>query len=175
MRTEPAPQLVTGRLALRPISWRDLPALVDGCSDPDVARFIPVIPVPYTEQDAREWLRQAPQRWRDSAEVSLAVTKRGEDLCLGVVTVRLRDGGSVGYWLAPEARGEGLMAEAVAALIAWSAGECDVQRLVLTTHPENLASQRTALRAGFRRAGHTMRGPPYRDGEARSTLFEWLA
>jgi RimJ/RimL family protein N-acetyltransferase len=175
METEPAPELQTRRLKLRPISLRDLPALVDGCNDPAVARFIPVIPMPYTEADAREWLTQAPKRWQDDAEVSLALTKHAADVCLGVATVRLRDGGSVGYWLAPEARGEGLMAEAVDALVTWSCREYGVQRLILTTHPGNLASQRTAVAAGFHPAGHTRTARPYRDGQAQSMLFEWTA
>jgi hypothetical protein len=67
------------------------------------------------------------------------------------------------------------MAEAVDALVTWSCREYGVQRLILTTHPGNLASQRTAVAAGFHPAGHTRTARPYRDGQAQSMLFEWTA
>jgi len=47
-----------------------------------------------------------------------------------------------------------------------------VRRLLLTTHPENTASQRVAERAGFRRVGMTEHDPPFRDGATMAVLFE---
>ncbi len=174
MDSQPRVELYTERLVLRPITQRDLPAVVAGCSNPLVARFIP-LPEPYTDVEGREWIETAPERWQANAEVSFAVTRPGVGKCRGVATVRLRDGGSVGYWLAEGARGEGLMAEAVAALVRWAATEHGVRELILTTHPANRASQRTALNAGFCRAGMTTSARPYRDGQAESVLFRWTA
>lgn len=172
MSSPPTSELRTARLVLRPLAQRDLPAVVAGCSDPRVSRFIP-LPVPYTAAHAREWLAAAPRRWQDGAELSRALTTHDVDLCVGVATIRLRENGSVGYWLAGSARGRGLMAEAVAALIDWAAREYDISTLILTTHPDNRASQRTAIRAGFQPAGTTVAARPYHDGETRSMLFRW--
>jgi RimJ/RimL family protein N-acetyltransferase len=127
MNSQPTIELRTKRLVLRPITQDDLPAIVAGCSDPLVARFIP-LPVPYTSADGREWIATAPQRWLEGREVSFALSKHGENVCVGIATARLRDGGSVGYWLARSARGEGLMTEAVAALIDWADREHAVRR-----------------------------------------------
>lgn len=46
---------------------------------------------------------------------------------LGWVFVELREGGEVGYMLAPEARGRGVMTEAVRAVVRW-AHEAGIQR-----------------------------------------------
>jgi RimJ/RimL family protein N-acetyltransferase len=54
----------------------------------------------------------------------------------------------IGYGLAPSARGQGYAAEALIALMALAAGN-GARRLIADTTPDNIASQRTLLRAGF--------------------------
>jgi len=56
----------------------------------------------------------------------------------------------IGYGLAPSARGHGYAAEAVVALLAIAADHA-VATVVAETEPDNVASQRTLVRAGFRR------------------------
>ena len=58
----------------------------------------------------------------------------------------------IGYGLAPSARGHGFAAEAVAALLAVAADH-GVSRVIAETAPDNIASQRTLLRSGFRLVG----------------------
>jgi RimJ/RimL family protein N-acetyltransferase len=55
----------------------------------------------------------------------------------------------IGYGLAPSARGDGYAAEAVIALLTVAADH-GLQRVIAETTLDNLASQRTLLRAGFR-------------------------
>lgn len=88
--------LRTVRLVLRPPNRGDAPAIVAGCSDAEVVRYVAVIPVPYTEREAYRWLSGAAERWRASRERSLAVTQLDNDELLGVVSVRLHPGGSIG-------------------------------------------------------------------------------
>ncbi len=59
------------------------------------------------------------------------------DTFLDSAFVELREGGEVGYLLAP---GAGVMAEAVRAVVHW-AHEAGIRRLFLTTDPANIASQ----------------------------------
>lgn len=58
----------------------------------------------------------------------------------------------IGYGLAPSARGHGYAAEAVVALLHVAAGH-GVATVIADTTPENVASQRTLIRAGFRLVG----------------------
>ena len=55
----------------------------------------------------------------------------------------------IGYGLTPSARGDGYAAEAVVALVALAAGH-RLSRVVADTTLDNIASQRTLIRAGFR-------------------------
>ena len=64
------------------------------------------------------------------------------------------DGGCVeiGYGLTPLARGHGYAAEAAVALLAMAADH-GVSRVTADTTPDNIASQRTLVRAGFHVVG----------------------
>jgi RimJ/RimL family protein N-acetyltransferase len=55
----------------------------------------------------------------------------------------------IGYGLAPSARGRGYAAEAVVALLTVAADH-GVSRVIADTTPDNIASQRTLVRSGFR-------------------------
>ncbi|HET7386972.1 MAG TPA: GNAT family N-acetyltransferase [Nocardioidaceae bacterium] len=58
----------------------------------------------------------------------------------------------IGYGLAPSARGQGYAAEALTAILTVAADH-GVSRVVADTDKDNLASQRTLERAGFRQSG----------------------
>lgn len=57
----------------------------------------------------------------------------------------------VGYWLFPEARGHGYAAIALAAVTRAAVTELGLFRLLVEHEPDNLASCRTAERAGYAR------------------------
>jgi RimJ/RimL family protein N-acetyltransferase len=66
----------------------------------------------------------------------------------------------IGYFLAPEARGRGVMTRAVRMLTEWAFDNLPVDRLEITTEPANAASRAVAERAGYTFEGvlrsHTM-------------------
>ena len=76
--TYPGPVTLTdGRLLLRLPEERDVPAITAACQDELLARFVPV-PVPYTEEDARSFVRQRPERWQATdGELTWAITASG--------------------------------------------------------------------------------------------------
>ena len=165
-------EIRTERLLLRPLRREDAPAIAAGCADPDVPRFIPLVPEPYTEDDAHAFLDSALARAAaDDPEKTFAITEPPADTLLGAITVRLGERGSIGYWLAGDVRGRGLMTEAARAVVAW-AQEQGIRRLTLTAHPDNVASQRVAENAGFRRVGLVPHELPFRDGTAVAEGFE---
>ena len=159
------------RLVLRKPRLTDLPAVVAACQETDIPRFIPYMPVPYGESDGRAFLESVERAWEESDERTFAICGQ-DDLLVGAVTVRLHEGGTVGYWLAPSARGRGLMTEAVQATIRWAREEHGIKWLRLSTHPENIASQAVAERAGFVRVGVGEHTPPFRDGTTAHVHFE---
>jgi RimJ/RimL family protein N-acetyltransferase len=83
------------------------------------------------------------------------ITRRTDGRAIGGIGFKGRpqDGcAEIGYGLAPSARGQGYAAEALSALLTVAA-EHGVSRVVADTDPDNVASQRTLERAGFRAAG----------------------
>ena len=164
-------EIRVGDLRLRPPRPTDLAAVVAACRDPEIPRFIPFIPVPYTQQAGRTWLAGVEQRWRGSDERTFAIVD-GTDRFLGVVTIRLRAGGSLGFWLQREARGKGVMTEVVNALVEWARSEHGIERLCIIAHPDNVPSHRVAEKAGFVRAGITHHEPPFSDGSSEAIRFD---
>jgi RimJ/RimL family protein N-acetyltransferase len=164
-------EIRTERLLLRPLRHEDAPAIASGCADPDVPRFIPFVPENYSADDAHAFLERTLARPADDPDRTLAITEPPADTLLGVLTMCAREGGELGYWLAPQVRGRGLMTEAVRGAVAW-AQEQGIRCLTLRAHPENFASQRVAERAGFRRIGLVPHEPPFRDGTTVAEGFE---
>jgi RimJ/RimL family protein N-acetyltransferase len=83
------------------------------------------------------------------------ITRLADGLAIGGIGFKGQpDGGCVeiGYGLAPSARGHGYAAEAVVALLA-IAGEHGLSKVIADTTLDNIASQRTLIRAGFRLVG----------------------
>jgi RimJ/RimL family protein N-acetyltransferase len=155
-----------GDLLLRPPERGDLSAVVAACCDSEIPRFIPFVPLPYSEQDGRSFLAEAERKWKGSDERTFAIVEHQSDRFLGVVTIRLRDGGSLGFWLSRDARGRGVMTEAVKAVVDWARDEHGIERFYITAHPDNVASQRVAEKGGI---------CPTRNHPARAAVSGWHA
>jgi RimJ/RimL family protein N-acetyltransferase len=162
----PAPELRDDLIRLRRFTDVDVPAIARACNDPEM-RFASAIPSPYTEDDAREYVRLA----RESRGRWILCISDENEAVLGSIDLRAAgDGtGSVGYWVAPEARRRGIATQALRLVSRWALDELGVERLTLTTDPANAASQRVAEKAGFQRVG-TVERPVH--GRERSVLFE---
>ena len=148
-----------GRVTIRPWSRRDEEALVRRIDDPLIASFLDQIPHPYTREDARAWFALADERWRDGTMAAFAIELEGVEGPVGGVGVHFFDGldagsGEVGYWVAEEARGQGVATAATRLAAEWAFdSQRDLVRLQLRADVENAASNRVAEKAGFTREG----------------------
>jgi RimJ/RimL family protein N-acetyltransferase len=166
-------ELREGDLVLRPWTEDDVSALVEACNDPDIAHWIPVIPSPYTEEDALGFVRgEVP----GAPEHSFAITV--DESVVGAIGMGVNSHGyrgAIGYWIAAPARGRGICTRALRRLSRWGLDDLELKRLELITDPDNVASQRVAEKVGFTREGvlrsHLMHG----DGRLRdSVMFSLL-
>lgn len=129
--------------------WRseDAPAIAEACSDPEIATWIP-LPQPYPIEEALRYVGLTEQWWRTGEQFVLCVARGNE--VLGSISLRLdRDRASIGYWLAPEARGRGIMTQAVKALTGWASEVLDLREVWIFVQAANQASRAVAERAGF--------------------------
>ena len=171
-------ELCDGELVLRPWIEDDVPALVVACNDEDIAYWIPPIPHPYTEDDARAFIEgrslAAPEY--SVPEHSFAITVDGPVVgAIGMKVNSMDYRGHIGYWVAASARGRGVCTRALRRLSRWALDELELQRLELITDPDNQASQRVAEKVGFQREGVLRAHLRHPDGRIRdSVMFSLL-
>lgn len=138
------------RLRLRRLVEDDVPALVKGANDWDVAQYTALIPHPYTEQDAREFLEGA---WLDrnaNTRHVFAIERRIEGDLIGCIEVNMGEGGDTfGYWLARAHWGHGYGTEAALAAVRFAFQNAGKEELCAAVHPGNPASARVLEKAGF--------------------------
>ncbi len=144
------PTLHTSRLVLRPRDAADIDTVLAAAADPELVRWLPRWDG-VTRQDVVDRVDQA----ESASGVDLAFTAGGEFAgeCWLAALDRINGVASTGYWVAPGARGRGYAAEAMAALAAWGFANLGLERIQLNVGEHNIASQRAALRAGFRPDG----------------------
>jgi RimJ/RimL family protein N-acetyltransferase len=165
-------ELRDGDLVLRPWTEDDVPAIVEGCNDPEVAHWIPTIPHPYTEEDARAFLRGEAVPAHEAMAVELGGRVVG-GIGLGLSSSSYR--ASIGYWIAAPARGRGICTRALRLLCRHALDELKLPSVQLVTDPDNLASQRVAEKVGFRREGVLRAHLRHPDGRIRdSVMFSLL-
>lgn len=164
--------LIDGTITLRP--WRpdDWRAVFDACQDEQIARFVP-IPLPYTEDAAHGFISRCEDEWANGRERPFAIADATTDEVLGAITRHAPSGhrAEFGYWVAPGARGRGVATRALRLIVDWTLATTDLVRLDLYTHPENHASGRVALGAGFVREGVRRAWDLDRDGSPVDAIF----
>src|SRR6476620_8284739 len=151
------PRLVAGdRFPLRPWELGDLPLVREASSD-DYIPLITTVPATYSQEAAEAFVRRQWERASTGSGYPFVIVRIEDGRSLGSVGLWLRDWeegrASLGYWLAGSARGQGVAAEALRAVVRWALGDLRIPRLQLCVEPWNVASVRTAERAGFRREG----------------------
>lgn len=115
----------------------------------DLARWLPWPPFA-TLDGTRGFIYDSQERFARGDGFDLGLWHEGRLVGgLGLHHVDALDGTtSVGYWLASEARGSGLMTRAVARLIDHCFGEMRLHRVEIRVAPENDDSLRLAKRLG---------------------------
>jgi RimJ/RimL family protein N-acetyltransferase len=162
----------TARLRLRPYKPEDLAPIVAGLNDWAVAQWLARTPFPYTPADGASWFAEATAM---HAAGRFAIADKVSDRLLGAIGIEPPDEDrELGYWLAPAHWRQGLMGEAVGAIVAHAFAELGVRRLHATTDPDNAVSRRVLVKAGFRWIRDVAADPPTRRGHGFRPLFERL-
>jgi RimJ/RimL family protein N-acetyltransferase len=158
-------------VVLRPWRIEDVSAVAAACQDPEIARWLALVPQPYTEEDARFYVQDCIDAPEDRRPFAITDASTGE--VVGSIDMRINrlQTGHIGYWMTAEARGRGLTTAALRALSRWGIEDLGLGRVELVTDPENIASQRVAEKAGFQREGILRSMLLSRDGSRRDGVM----
>ena len=144
------PDLANESLALRAWSAGDVDVLVRAGNDPELRARLGV-PDPYTPADAHEYVALCAAGWVTGEQCTFAVIERATGEVVGSVRVGPAPGGATaGYWTAPWARGRGVAPGALGLVTEWALGN-GFPQVRLYVEPDNVASQRVAAKALYRR------------------------
>ena len=152
----PDPPLEDGVIRLRPFAERDIADAHRATQDQLIAAHTHV-PERQTLDDLRAWVAKHEPDRLAGRELAFAIAAVDDDAFLGCVSL-LRFNwpdrcGEIGYYLAPWARGRGVMTRAVHLLSRWGLTELHLARLALIADDDNATSQAVAERCGFTREG----------------------
>lgn len=151
------PVLRTERLWLREIVVADAPALFEIHGDPALMRWFGSDPL--GDLAAAQRLVLAFAAWRDLVNPGTrwGIERRDRPGLLGSIGLfswnRQWRKCSVGYELAHEAQGQGLMHEALKAVLPWGFEHMALNRIEALIHPDNAPSIRVVRRLGFAEEG----------------------
>jgi RimJ/RimL family protein N-acetyltransferase len=151
------PPLGDGAILLRPYAEADVPDLVRACNDPEAQRWLFMLPTPYDERDAREFLARAAAGWEREHEADYAIADAASGRLLGGVALRAAESwagvAELGYHVAPWARRRGVATAAARLIAQWSLDVLGMARVQILADTRNAASCGVATRLGFTREG----------------------
>ncbi|KAA1378449.1 GNAT family N-acetyltransferase [Aeromicrobium fastidiosum] len=149
------PVIELDELVLRDFTRGDV-ALVQSASTTSIPDTT-TVPSTAGVAEALEYIERQQGRLSSGRSYAYCVARAGDDVAVGYVGLNLRnvDRGraSLGYWVGQDHRGHGYAAQALTGLAQWASCVLEIPRLELYVEPRNVASIRTAERAGFEREG----------------------
>lgn len=148
--------LDTPRLRLRPLQPGDAAAVFALHADPAVMRYWAT--PPWTDPaQADAYIARDLAAMAAGDFIRLGLERRADGRLVGACTlfgfVLSSRRAEIGYLLAHDCWGAGLMHEALGALLDWGFGVLDLNRVEADIDPRNAGSRRTLERLGFRLEG----------------------
>lgn len=165
------PELTGTQFILRPYREGDADALARAANNPAIAaNLVSSFPSPYTREDANAWIAScliAPQE-----ELRLAIDIRGS--VSGGIGLYPRPLWSpyvfeMGYWLAEDHWGRGIVSEAVGLVVGYGFEAMNATRIQAFVYDWNLASARVLEKNEFQFEGR-LRNAVHKDGRTGDCL-----
>jgi RimJ/RimL family protein N-acetyltransferase len=176
------PRIEGEKVRLRMHRSGDLDRMHEGATDPLTVHWLGRIPHPYPREEAARFLLRRSEGMAAGTDLHWMLADPATDALLGTVSLmHIAEGMTeVGYWTHPEARGRGVMTEAVRlacrhAVIDLEDGGLGLHRVYATVAVDNTASRRVLEANGFTLAGQERRSVLVRDGMHDGATYELLA
>jgi RimJ/RimL family protein N-acetyltransferase len=136
---KPLPTLHTDRLVLREYAAEDAPDVQRLVGEWEVARTLAVVPHPYEDGMAEEWIATHRPAYEAGDGINWAVVRREEGALVGSIGLRLNardDNAELGYWIGRPYWGRGYATEAAREVVRYGFEGLGLHRI----HAEHLGS-----------------------------------
>lgn len=169
---DPFPILETGRLRLRRVTQADRPEMFDLRRDPAIMRFIPR-PLAKTEEDAGMHIQKIEDGIAARESINWGISLKSDPKLVGMIGfVRMKKEhfrAEVGYLLALNQQGKGIMKEALKAVISYGFDTINLHSIEAIVDPLNTSSSALLERCGFVKEGQ-FKDHEYYEGRFMDTV-----
>jgi len=145
------PRIETERLILREISQDDTTAIFRNFSNPDISRWF--FKQPHTEiTQTAQFIEQFISDFKQGKGLTWAITLKDNGNCIGTCgygEVEIGDRGEIGFDLAKENWGKGLMIESLKAVINYGLTVLKLSKIEAHTYLDNIRARRLLEKLGF--------------------------
>jgi len=146
----------TIRLLLRPYRLSDADDLKRLAGDYDVARGTLLMPHPYEEGMAEEFIRRQEKAISEGEAFNFGIFSHGTEEFVGGIGIRVfkhHNTAELGYWIGKPYWGKGYATEAVAAVVEFGLADLGLRKIFAEHFKSNPASGRVLEKTGFLHEG----------------------
>jgi len=157
---------------MRPPAPGDEDAITHHMSERDIVWHLGRAPYPYQLSDAEYWIQKAAKDRAAGREYAFVITTDEEGIIGSTGFNRaVGDVWEIGYWLAKDWWGQGLVTEAARGLLDWGRREHGIESFMAGHFSDNPASGKVLLKLGFDPVGEKLMYGKARDARAPATRY----
>jgi ribosomal-protein-alanine N-acetyltransferase len=169
----PFPNLETQRLQLRRLQIKDVDETLALRSNPEIMKYIPR-PLITTKEEALKFIETMDTNINSNSLINWGITTKEEDRLIGMIgfyRTKPEDYRSeVGYILATEFHGQGVITEALKQVIQFGFEVLKLNSIEAVIDPENYGSEKVLLKNNFVKEGH-FKEHVFFEGEFLDSVF----
>ena len=162
--------LETKRLILRRPRKGDWKDIVEGVGEYEVSKMLAQVPYPYAKKDAEQFIKKTIKKWKEKVQddylffIELKIEKKVIG-AMGIHKINLFAGvATTGSWINKKYQRNGYITEAKIATNDFAFNVLKLRRLNSNVAVENLASNATQLKMGYK-----LEGMKRKEGKSRTT------
>lgn len=144
------PRIETERLILSQLKEKDIPFIVEFLKHRIYSDLTSNIPYPYTENDAKLWIKMAQEAFDDKTGFTFGIRNKEEQI-IGAIGLHDRDDdkAELGYWIGIPYWNKGYVTEAAKAIVDFGFKELGFNKIYATHFLHNPASGKIMEKIGM--------------------------
>ena len=169
----PFKNLETERLLLRRVSSDDVNEIMELRGNPETMKYIPR-PLVTNTDEALAHIKMIDDKIEANEGINWAITLKGNPKLIGVIGhYRIQPENhrcESGYMILPQYNGQGIVTEAVKAVLQYGFDDLQMHSIEGVIDPDNIASEKVLLKNGFVKEAHILENELW-DGKFWDTVI----